>query len=329
MKTELEVKREYESYIEKSSPDFDAVWNKIESEIEKTPQIKVKNNRAFKGIVAVAACAVICIIGAGIANSPSLKAEDKMNAMDTAVESEDMAVNNEGTAFESEDSVFTTTTADMVVDQAPGDMPVNDNIADDEVSCDGIDKIEIEQVTKPAFLPESIETIQYSEIAVRFSSPVDIDLNYDFDEYFVEDEMLRKTEYILSVEVLDVEITEDSTLLYYLGVGDDYSQSGIESFIEVESASPYQMLRGSYYIIFLYEENGEYRLSFENAPQMEISHSGLVFHNGFLSLTDGSVYVLYPKEDVNEYFYDRMRFHWGSYSDIITPVVDKWRGLTE
>ncbi len=345
MKTELETKREYQSYIEKSSPDFDAMWNKIESEIENTPQIRVnKNKRIVKGIVAAAACVVICIVGANYINSQSLKADENIALEDNT----EFSVSDEmvTTTVTDTQSIVTTTpifsennaVVDGIIDEEPTNdsesesptSPGTDSSPTDNVGCHGHDKIEIEQATKPSFLPQGIETIQYSEIAIRFNSPVDVDLSFDFDEYFVEDEMLRKTEYILGVEVYDVEVTENNTLLYTLAVFGDFSASGIEgNIIEVESASPFQMLPESPYIIFLYEEDGKYRLSFENAPQMEISHSGLIFHSGFKSLMENSVYVICPEEYFDEFYYDRMRFQWGEYPQIISPVVEKWRSLTE
>lgn len=345
MKTELETKREYQSYIEKSSPDFDAMWNKIESQIENTPQIRVnKSKRIVKSVMAVAACVVICIVGANYINSQSLKADENIASEDNTEfsASDEMVIPGytENNGIVTTTPVFDDNFADDIVDELPStdceqDIPsssegASENSPTGNVGCHGHDKIEIEQATKPSFLPQGIETIQYSEIAIRFNSPVDVDLSFDFDEYFVENEMLRKTEYILGVEVYDVEVTENNTLLYTLAVFGDFSASGIEgNIIEVESASPFQMLPESPYIIFLYEEDGKYRLSFENAPQMEISHSGLIFHSGFKSLMENSVYVICPEEYFDEFYYDRMRFQWGAYSEIISPVVEKWRSLTD
>ncbi len=324
MKTELETKREYQSYIEKSSPDFDAMWNKIESEIENTPQIRVnKNKRIVKGIVAAAACVVVCIVGANYFGSQSLKADENIALEDN-------------TEFSASDEMVTTTVTDTqsivtttpifsednaVVDGIIDEEPTNDYEADAPVSP-GTDSSPTD-----AIVDDKTQIIDYTHLSFLSASPLDANLSYDFDEYFVEEEMLSKTEYIVRGTITDAFVTDENTVLYSLDVNESLGENDTEYYLEIESKTPYQMLINREYILFLYKEDEKYRLSFENAPQIEVTlDNQIVFHNGFKSISENSLYVKYPKTNIDDYFYDRMRFK--DNADI-SAVVEKWRSLTE
>lgn len=324
MKTELETKREYQSYIEKSSPDFDAMWNKIESEIENTPQIRVnKNKRIVKGIVAAAACVVVCIVGANYFGSQSLKADENIALEDN-------------TGFSASDEMVTTTVTDTqsIVTTTPifsEDNAVADGIIDEEPTND----CESDSPTSPgtessptdAIVDDKTQIIDYTHLSFLSASPLDANLSYDFDEYFVEEEMLSKTEYIVRGTITDAFVTSENTVLYSLDVNESLGENEAEYYIEIESKTPYQMLINREYILFLYKEDERYCLSFENAPQIEVTlDNQIVFHNGFKSISENSLYVKYPKTNIDDYFYDRMRFK--DNADI-SAVVEKWRSLTE
>lgn len=324
MKTELETKREYQSYIEKSSPDFDAMWNKIESEIENTPQIRVnKNKRIVKGIVAAAACVVVCIVGANYFGSQSLKADENIALEDnTEFSASDEMVT---TTVTDTQSIVTTTpifnednaVADGIVDEAP----TNDYEADAPISP-GTDSSPTD-----AIVDDKTQIIDYTHLSFLSASPLDANLSYDFDEYFVEEEMLSKTEYIVRGTITDAFVTSENTVLYSLDVNESLGENEAEYYIEIESKTPYQMLINREYILFLYKEDERYCLSFENVPQIEVTlDNQIVFHNGFKSISENSLYVKYPKTNIDDYFYDRMRFK--DNADI-SAVLEKWRSLTE
>ncbi|MDE6595415.1 MAG: hypothetical protein K2K44_05345 [Oscillospiraceae bacterium] len=49
---------------------------------------------------------------------------------------------------------------------------------------------------------------------------------------------------------------------------------------------------------------------------------GVIFHNGWQSLDENSCWVKYPQNNVDDFFYDRMRF---SYTDGMASLTDKWK----
>ena len=76
----------------------------------------------------------------------------------------------------------------------------------------------------------------------------------------------------------------------------------------LDSSSPLLLSTGGEYLLPLYEDSSGWHLAFENAPQIELTQDGrVVFHNGWKSLIEDSSECIYPENKYDEFFFDRMR----------------------
>ena len=147
------------------------------------------------------------------------------------------------------------------------------------------------------------------------------------DDFFVEENVLIETDVIVNAYI-DRVYSKGDTVCY------EITAENMETFetanLVIESSTPYVMRPDRSYLLPLKSENGEYRLVFENAPQIEFAEEGgLIFHNGWTTLDaleENPATVIYPQNGVDDFFYDRMMF---SYSSDITPLVDEWLRLRQ
>lgn len=139
------------------------------------------------------------------------------------------------------------------------------------------------------------------------------------DDFFVEEKVLAETDIIVDAVVQNAVYNRGGGTVIYELTSEDTGN------ITVESASPYVLKMGGEYVLPLKETEEGYRLVFENAPQIECTlDGGVIFHNGWRSLDENSCWVSYPRNTVDDFFYDRMRF---SYIDVMTALTDKWKNV--
>lgn len=146
------------------------------------------------------------------------------------------------------------------------------------------------------------------------------------DEYFVEENVLDKTEFFADV-VVTKSALYSTYAQYDLQINALITKTGEinETDITITSTTPYVLQENREYFIPLYEENGKYYISLENAPQIEISLSGeVVFQNGWESLDENSCYVEKSQTNSDDFYYDRMRY---SYEEDLQKLIKKWKSL--
>ena len=69
--------------------------------------------------------------------------------------------------------------------------------------------------------------------------------------------------------------------------------------------------------------DGNYGIVFENAPQIELTlDGGMVFQNGWDSLENGSVTLEKKSLNMNDYYFDRMRY---SPQYDISQLISEWK----
>lgn len=303
---ENKLKELYEAEINNSAPDFDKLWEKIDSnlapkeiiapEIAITPKKSPMN--AVKAIAALAAGLAL------VAFVPSLFSTDQFSA--DMSESAGMA-------------------ADAPADSADG----KDDLIMEEASENAADAMEEEAVSD-----SMSEDVQEEEMLLSYE---DLSFNSYSEtvytctgtpqggEYFVEDEVLADADYIVSAVVRSVSLSEDgSKILYELENSVTYPEITSETII-VESCSAYTMKRGREYLIPVAETADGYRTVYDNIPQIEFTaDGGLVYYNGWSSLDDStSQSIIYPQRTVDDFFYDRMKFSYsGDYSAMIQKFYD-------
>ncbi|MCM1022906.1 MAG: hypothetical protein NC395_02460 [Prevotella sp.] len=143
------------------------------------------------------------------------------------------------------------------------------------------------------------------------------------DDFFVEANVLIHTDVIVNAYV-DKAYSRGETIRYELTA--ENADTGETESITLNSATPFVMLENRSYLLPLTVSGGVYSLAFENAPQIEITlDSGMIFHNGWITLDDGSAAdVIYPQNGIDDFFYDRMKFSYGADAD---TLVKKWHEL--
>ncbi len=306
-----ELKKQYIAHCENTAPDMEKLWEKIESGLEEKPESgvtskPVKTFNFRKAAVWCTACAAALIaVPAFIIGANNLKNPRRFSMSQNEAAAGDMI-----TAAPAADGGF----IEKPADAAPAE------IFDEEVR--------IESSATTASLPE---TVYYEELAL--AEPVVSDVAFPFptaepfgDEFFVEENVLAETDIIVNAFVNDVFYSSEGGTVCYVLTAEDNDKNDMGR-ITVESATRYTLKMGREYILPLKETEDGYRLVFENAPQIECTlDGGVIFHNGWQSLDENSCWVSYPRNTVDDFFYDRMRF---SYTDGMESITQKWRELKE
>lgn len=308
---EKKLKKLYIAHCESSAPDMDSIWEKIESELDEKSENRVTskpvrtfNFRRAAVWCAVCAAVVIAVPAALIGmNNPKLISNMSSDsaAMDDTARYENAGAEQEYNAAE---------------EAADGDFAYSaeEGRVDEFTSDNASGRIEGRVYYSDLDLAYSLDSLRPREMPYAETSG---------DEFFVEDSVLIETDVIVDA-VVDMVYSSGNGTVCYILKAEDQDKNDMGSIL-VESATPYLMKMNREYILPLKENAGEYSLAFENAPQMECTgDGGVVFHNGWESLTEGSEYLVYLQNGVDDFFYDRMRF---SYIDAMSVLTDKWRLL--
>ncbi len=286
---EKKLTKLYNAEIENSAPDFDLLWEKIESRLEpKTESIKITPKKnILKPMIAAAAFIVIIPVA--------------------------IAAINSGEEIATEEMPINTTKAEYT-----------DNAAAADDACDA----EAEQTTTfyeaADSPPEIVKDLSYSDL--EFGSYSETYLSCTEapygDSYFVEDDILGEADYIVKGEVSRVYLSENGAgICYELKVNGSYPEN-IVGTITIESRSTYTMKRGREYLIPIKETTSGYRTVFDHVPQIEFTaDGGMVYYNGW-SFSDGQS-LIYPQKG-DEDFYDRMMY---SYSGNYMELIEKFMKL--
>lgn len=300
--TVKELKKMYISHNEASAPDMDSLWEKIESGLEEKSDSGVSSKpvRAVRFDMrwAAAAAAALVLVPSIIISTSNTKSS--MNMSDSAAPQ--AAVNYENNA-----------------DGYGGDQLYN---TADGMTADETGGAIVESVTTS--LPEKI---YYGDLDLAPSDGVQPELPYAQtagDDYFVEDRVLEETDIIVDAVVERVYSSGGGTVCYVLSA-EDGDRNPIGE-LTVESATPYLLQANREYILPLKATDDGYRLTFENAPQIELTRDGgTVFHNGWQCLSENSSELIYPRGGIDDFFYDRMRFSYNG----MEAITKRWRELKE
>lgn len=313
---EKKLKKLYIAHCESSAPDMDSIWEKIESGLDEKSENRVTSKPAMTfGFRRTAAWRAVCtaaviavpVVLIGINNSKNIS-----NTSDSAV-----YIRNEEAAV-----------SEMFDEALPSEEVYEDSAEEGKDSSAAPATVQTENGNADYIDTETEfyeEKIYYSDLSfaydLRSNRPYELPYAETAgDEYFVEDKILIETDVIVDAVVDMVYSSGKGTVCYVLNA-EDQDNNDIGSIV-VESATPYLMKMNREYILPLKENDGEYSLVFENAPQIECTlDGGAVFHNGWESLNEDSAYLVYPQNGIDDFFYDRMRF---SYTDAMAVIKDKW-----
>ncbi len=317
---ENRIKELYEAEINNSAPDFDKLWEKIDSNLTEkkasTPEISITPKKshlnAVKTIAALAAGLAL------VAFVPSLFSSDRVSLEATAPSVNPSAGADSAVNFApSEDSVVMDEAAnDSVYEEEASDSVCEEEVSDSESEMSESGNYETESVV---ISYEDLPFNSYSEtILTCTGTPYG-------SEYFLEEDVLSSADYIVSAVVMDVYRKDDgSAICYELETSVSYPEKMSETII-VESCSTHTMKRGREYLIPVAKTAEGYRTVYDNIPQIEFTaDGGLVYYNGWTSLdNDDSQSIIYPERTVDDFFYDRMKFSYsGDYSALIEKFYD-------
>ena len=314
------VKKLYIEHIERSTPDMDALWEKIESGLEPkrsdgVTSKPVRKRLSFgsaplKWAVCVAALLIIPISVRIINNSSVSKNLDAGTSG-----GQQMALNGgsdmkDGGAAEDAAGVYEPSYDAADQEEIPADESY---VYDNETS-------ESTEANRKVIFYEELFSDQAVAIAATKGET-------SGDDFFVEENVLTQTDVIVTAYINNVYSKGDSVC--YEITAENAETFETENLV-IESATPYVMKQDRTYLLPLKAENGDYRLVFENAPQIEFAENGgIIFHNGWRTLDafeDDPVTVIYPQNGIDDFFYDRMMF---SYRSDIKPLMDEWFRLRQ
>ncbi len=291
------IEQLYKSHTENTAPDMDALWERIESKLDEkndeaitSKPIRRSISLAKKAALAAACVAAVVIIPAAIRN--------------TSISDSNMATDSAAASPMAESPVFDAAAEDFAYEATDGgayDDEAFSNVSEyDTVLYEDLD---LNYAEVPEVLP-------YAETAG--------------DDFFVEETVLIETDIIVNAYVDKVYSDGNGSMVYELTAGD--LETGKTESLCFTSATPYVMLEGRCYVIPLKKDGEIYSLAFENAPQIEMTNDGgYIFHNGWECLNVNAADVVYPQGGVDDFFYDRMKFSYGS----IDVLVEKWLEIKE
>lgn len=301
------IEQLYKSHAENTAPDMDALWERIESNLEEKTNEAVtskpirRNISLTKKTVLAAACvAALIIVPVAVRN---------------------MDISN----------------SDMVTDSASmAEVPVMDGAFDEAVEDDIFeenfdDKAEQnEAIADEEFVEAPAEedtaagtgqqTIRYEDLQLGYANaPLTPYGATSGDDFFVEENVLIETDVIVNAYIDRVYSGGDGEICYEITA--DNVETGETQSIYLTSRTPYVMLEDRCYILPLKADGTGYSLVFENAPQIERTlDGGYIFHNGWQSLDENALDVIYPQGGVDDFFYDRMKFSYGS----LDNLIERW-----
>lgn len=297
-------KYEYKQHVRNTAPDMDKLWNRIESEIDKTDRREgntenssfsyirqTKKYSGFNQAVAVAAACMVLAAGISIVKNQRTPEADDGISSDSITETVD---NNDTSSSENQ--------------AEDNDISPSEDEAENNEQSSGEQMVLYEQLS----LSETSSPVYCGQF-----TPAG-------DEYFVERKVLEQTDYFADVTVEQADISSAKEVSYVLTVNRLISKYGEEneSSITLTCTSPYILQQNREYLIPLKYQDGQWSMVFENAPQIEITlNREIVFQNGWESLDEGSQWVKKDKVSEDDFYYDRMRY---SSEDDLQRLFNSW-----
>lgn len=292
--TEEQLKQKLTEEINAAAPDKEALWTIIDTQLK--PKIALAKRSLVPRFVKISGFAAACV--AAVLLVPMIFNLVHLN-------------NNTNNAFDGE-----------TVSQGCSSADCNGN----SVRLEELTSI-ADSVNSSAESFSSAKLLRYDELSFPSYSQTLLKCSGEpfGDEYFVEEDILAQTDIIIRSRIDKVYKTDDgSGICYDVTVTEAFSGADISSSLTVVSRSPYPMRRGREYLLLLTEDENGYYTVFDNVPQTEYTaDGGVVYFNGWRTLTtDNSCPLLYS-EQPDAFFFDRMMYSaTGDTSNLIAAWSD-------
>ena len=310
------IEQLYKSHAENTAPDMDTLWERIESNLEeKTDEAvtskPIRRNISFTKKTALAAACVAALIIVPVAVR-NMDISNSDMAANSAPMAEAPALDGaEGIA--PEENVF----EEMFDNQAEQ----NDAVENEEI---------VEAPAEDDFVMEEAagtvqQTIRYEDLQLGYAeAPLTPYGATTGDDFFVEENVLIETDIIVNAYIDHVYSNGDGAICYEITA--DNVETGETESIYLTSRTPHVMLENRCYVLPLKADETGYSIVFENAPQIECTlDGGYIFHNGWESLDENALDVIYPQGGVDDFFYDRMKFSYGS----LDTLIENWHNIKD
>lgn len=309
------IEQLYKSHAENTAPDMDALWERIESNLEeKTDEALTskpirRNISLTKKAALAAACAAALIIVPVAVRNMDISNSDMV--ADSAQSDEAPAMDgeiNEAVGILPEDNIFEGIFND--------DAEKNEAVTDEEL----IEAPAEEEAVMEETTGTDQQTIPYEALLLNYAdAPLTPSGATSGDDFFVEENVLIETDVIVNAYIDRVYSGGNGEICYEITA--DNLETGETESIYLTSRTPYVMLADRCYILPLKADETGYSLVFENAPQIERTlDGGYIFHNGWECLDENTLDVIYPQGGVDDFFYDRMKFSYGS----LDSLIERW-----
>lgn len=308
------IEQLYKSHAENTAPDMDALWERIESKLEEKSDEAVtskpirRNISLTKKTALAAACvAALIIVPAAVRN---------------------MDISNSDMAADSAPMAEQTMAEVPAMDEAVGIAP-EENIFEEMFNnkAEQNDAATEEFVEAPAeeITGAGQQTIYYEDLQLGYANaPLTPSGATSGDDFFVEENVLIETDIIVNAYIDRVYSGGNGEICYEITA--DNVETGKTESIYLTSRTPYVMLENRCYVLPLKADETGYSLVFENAPQIERTlDGGYIFHNGWQSLDEDAFDVIYPQGGVDDFFYDRMKFSYGS----LDSLIKRWHEVKD
>lgn len=298
--TRKEAEKLYKASRQAAAPDMDKLWDRIESGLteksaaEEQPTVKRHNITLKRCLGAAAVCAAAAII-LPFAFSPYFG--NVKSSSDNAV-------------FIQNDEAF---------------AEASDECADEE--SEYASEAAASETTSENASSANGAQLDYS--ALDLADGIDTGLRGKGSEgtLFDEDSVLAETVCFVDGIVENVYAGEEC-IYYELRAVETYGSVGAYGdIVTVASDSDIPMLISREYLVPLKQTEDGLRTVAESVPQIEITlDKGMVFYNGWKSLNyESALDISCPKQYPDDFFYDRMKFSYSGYMELIT----KWQKLLE
>ncbi|MBQ8175660.1 MAG: hypothetical protein IJ035_01315 [Oscillospiraceae bacterium] len=315
------IEQLYKSHAENTAPDMDALWERIESNLEEKSDEAVTSKPIRRSIsltkktaLAAACVATLIIVPAAVRNM------DISNS-DMATDSAPMA----------EQTMAETPAMDGAMGIAPEENVFEELFDNKDEQNDAVAEEELIEAPaeEEAVMEEATgagqQAVYYEDLQLGYANaPLTPSGATTGDDFFVEENVLIETDIIVNAYIDRVYSGGNGEICYEITA--DNVETGETESIYLTSRTPYVMLENRCYVLPLKADETGYSLVFENAPQIERTlDGGYIFHNGWETLDENAFDVIYPQGGVDDFFYDRMKFSYGS----LDTLIERWHEVKD
>ncbi|MBR6102916.1 MAG: hypothetical protein IKP95_10840 [Ruminococcus sp.] len=350
---EKEIKMLYEDNLQRTAPDMEKLWSRIENavdEAERDQQYnrtdaapvraiqvsgKKKGNQNLVRILAAAAAfAIILSAGVFILGKDKLQTSDGTNKAETSAEAR-LSEKSDDVPAAAEDNESTPQNA-LLPDNAERTENAGDS-SNQEGKAAEASETELNYDAVADDVPKDEATADSTRRKpVKYEDVTDGKRSIGIADYipksiteFNEDEVLEETRFFLCCTVIGAEQGE-SSCTYTIRTESSFIKDDFENIPEgsefaFESSSPLLLSEGTKYLLPFTQDAYGMHLLGESAPQIEFASDGrVIFHNGWESLCENSDECVFPEDAGLGIYTNRMRI---ASADNIRTLIQKWMGL--